>query len=66
MEHLALSEKGEEFLDTIVTGDETWANYYTPETKEQSKQWRYTHFTKVKKFKREKSAGKVMATVFRD
>ncbi|CAF4888914.1 unnamed protein product [Pieris macdunnoughi] len=62
----SFEEEGEEFLDSIVTGDETWAHYYTPETKEQSKQWRHTHWPKVKKFKQEKSAGKVMATVFWD
>ncbi|UYV67791.1 hypothetical protein LAZ67_5002075 [Cordylochernes scorpioides] len=33
---------GEEFLDSIVTGDETWVHYTTPETKEQSKQWKHT------------------------
>jgi len=60
----SFEEEGEEFLDSIVTGNETWAHYYTPETKEQSKQWRHTHSPKVKKFKQEKSAGKVMATVF--
>ncbi|UYV74964.1 hypothetical protein LAZ67_12001915 [Cordylochernes scorpioides] len=27
---------GEEFLDSIVTGDETWVHYTTPEIKEQS------------------------------
>ncbi|GFX77800.1 HTH_48 domain-containing protein [Trichonephila clavipes] len=31
----------EEFLDSIVTGDETWVHYTTPETKEQSKQWKH-------------------------
>ncbi|UYV68362.1 SLC18A1 [Cordylochernes scorpioides] len=33
---------GEEFLDSIVTGDVTWVHYNTPETKEQSKQWKHT------------------------
>ncbi|UYV69084.1 hypothetical protein LAZ67_6002319 [Cordylochernes scorpioides] len=33
---------GEELLDSIVTGDETWVHYTTPETKEQSKQWKHT------------------------
>lgn len=59
-------EEGEDFLDSIVTGDETWAHHYTPETKAQSKQWRHPTSPKPKKFKTEKSAGKVMATVFWD
>src|SRR5436190_20561182 len=28
-----------EFLRRFVTVDETWIHHYTPETKEQSKQW---------------------------
>jgi len=59
-------EEGEDFLDSLVTGDETWAHHYTPETKEQSKQWRHTTSPKPKKFKTTLSAGKVMATVFWD
>lgn len=62
----SFEDKGEEFLDSIVTGDETWAHYYTPEMKEQSKQWRHSNSPKPKKFKQEKSAGKIMATVFWD
>ncbi|KAI6660739.1 Transposase [Oopsacas minuta] len=30
----------EDFLDRIVTGDETWFYYYEPESKTQSKQWK--------------------------
>jgi hypothetical protein len=26
-----------------VTGDETWVFYHTPESKQQSLQWHYTH-----------------------
>ncbi|XP_039618307.1 protein GVQW3-like, partial [Polypterus senegalus] len=33
----------EAFLDSIVTGDETWVGHYTPESKRQSQQWRHTH-----------------------
>lgn len=44
-------EQGEEFLDSIVTGDETWISYTTPETKRQSMQWRYTHSPSAKKFR---------------
>lgn len=31
-------EEGDDFLDSIVTRDETWAHHYTSETKQQSKQ----------------------------
>ncbi|UYV78609.1 hypothetical protein LAZ67_16002137 [Cordylochernes scorpioides] len=42
-------EEGEEYLDSIVTGDETWAHHYTPETKNQSKQWRHPTSPKAEK-----------------
>jgi hypothetical protein len=37
------AQEGNEFLDCIVTGDETWGFYHTPESKQQSLQWRHTH-----------------------
>lgn len=55
-----------EFLRRFVTVDETWIHWYTPETKEQSKQWIQTGERAPKKAKTVKSAGKVMATVFWD
>lgn len=56
----------EGLLDSIVTGDETWAFHFTPETKEKSKQWRHSWSPVTKKFKQTPSAGKIMATVFWD
>ena len=45
-------EEGGEFLDRIVTGDETWVQFVNAETKEQSKQWTHTYSpNKPKKFK---------------
>ena len=38
------AEQGEEFLDSIVTDDETWVHYTTPETKEKSRHWRHSNF----------------------
>jgi hypothetical protein len=35
------AQEGDEFLDSIVTGDETWGFHYTPESKQQSLQWRH-------------------------
>jgi len=49
-----------------VTVDETWIHWYTPETKEQSKQWTSPGEPAQKKAKTVPSAGKVMATVFWD
>jgi hypothetical protein len=35
------AEEGDEFLDSIVTGDEIWGFHYTPESKQKSLQWRH-------------------------
>jgi hypothetical protein len=37
------AQERDEFLDSIVTGDETWDFHHTPESKQQSMQWRHTH-----------------------
>ena len=54
------------FLDSIVTTDETWVHYFTPESKRSSMQWRHPESPKPKKAKTTFSAGKVMATIFWD
>lgn len=56
----------DEFLRRFVTVDETWVHHYTPETKQQSKQWVEAGSSAPKKAKVVPSAGKVMATVFWD
>ena len=48
-----------------ITVDETWIHHYTPETKEQSKQWVFEGERGPKKTKTMKSPGKVKATGFR-
>jgi len=53
-----------EFLRRYVTVDETWIHWYTPETKEQSKQWTSPGEPGPKKAKTVPSVGKGMATVF--
>jgi len=58
--------EGDGFLGRIVTGDETWAHYYQPETKNVSKEWRHTSSPKQKTFRTQPSAGKVMPTLFWD
>jgi len=55
-----------EFLRRFVTVDETWIYWYTPETKEQSKQWTSPGEPAPKKVKTVPPAGKVLATVFWD
>jgi hypothetical protein len=37
------AQEGDEFLDSIVTGDETWVFHHTPESKQQSLQWHHSH-----------------------
>ena len=60
------ADENDNFLDSIVTGDETWAFHFTTETKQQSREWLDSSSPKPRKFKRTKSADKVMATVFWD
>jgi hypothetical protein len=62
----AYETDGKEFLDSIVTGDETWVHYTTLETKQQSRQWKRPDSLKPRKFKQTLSAGKVMANFFWD
>ncbi|KAJ8891596.1 hypothetical protein PR048_004124 [Dryococelus australis] len=62
---LRYADTGEEFLNQIVTGDETWIHFDNEETKLQSQQWIHTHSqNKPKKFKGPFSNKKQMATVF--
>lgn len=55
-----------DFVRRFITMDETWIHHYTPETKEQSKQWLEAGSSAPKKAKAVLSAGKVMASVFWD
>ena len=56
----------DEFLSKIVTGDETWIYLFDPENKIQSKEWLPKGSDGPKKFKADRSAKKLMATVFWD
>jgi oligoribonuclease (3'-5' exoribonuclease) len=58
--------EGDEFLDSIVTGDETWVFHHIPESKQQLMEWCHTHSALIKKFKTSNSINRVMATVFWD
>ena len=60
------AQEGDEFLDSIVTGEETWVFHHTPESKQQSLQWRHTHSPRTKKFKISNSVKIIMASVLWD
>ena len=63
---LEQSQRDKTFFQRLITGDETWIHHYEPESKRQSMEWRHTSSPQPKKFKAQKSAGKIMATVFWD
>lgn len=54
------------FLQTIVTGDETWVYAYDPETKMQSSEWHTSSSPRPKKSRHVKSKTKVMLIAFFD
>ncbi|GBP36043.1 Putative uncharacterized protein FLJ37770 [Eumeta japonica] len=54
----------DEICDRIVTVDETWVRQYDPESKQDSMQWTKKGERPPKKFKVQKSASKLMATIF--
>ncbi|GFU16885.1 histone-lysine N-methyltransferase SETMAR [Trichonephila clavipes] len=58
-------KEGDQFLERIVTGDETWVSHITPESQRQSMEWRHTNSPVRAKAKRTISTRKVMATEFR-
>ena len=55
-----------DFIDRVVTQDETQVHHFEPELKMQSMQWKHPCSPPPKKFKRDSLAGKVMASVFWD
>jgi len=44
--------------------DETWLYHYDPETKQQSMEWRHSGSPRSKIFRLQKSAGKVLVSIF--
>ena len=55
-----------DFLSRLVTMGETLLYHYDPETKQQSMEWRHSGSPRPKKFRVQKSAGKVLASIFWD
>jgi histone-lysine N-methyltransferase SETMAR len=55
-----------DFVHWFITMDETWIHDWTPESKQQSKQWTEARCSAPKKTRLVPAAGKVMASVFWD
>ena len=60
------AEMDQNFMDGIITGDETWAYRYDLETKHQSLQWKSPKSPRPKKVHQVCSKVKVMLIVFFD
>jgi len=59
-------ESDSNFLNTVITGDESWVYRYDPETKAQSSQWKQSSSPRPKKAWQVCSNVKVLLTVFLD
>jgi len=59
-------ESDSNFLNTVITGDESWVYGYDPETKAQSSQWTHSSSPRPKKARQVRSNVKVLLTVFLD
>lgn len=58
-----LEELSSNFLDWLVTMDETWVHHYNSDTKEHFKEWKHFVSPRPKKF-RVKNCGKILSLVF--
>ncbi|GBM88680.1 hypothetical protein AVEN_68640-1 [Araneus ventricosus] len=61
-----MADRDPNFLQTIVTGDETWCLRYDPEGKRHSMEWRGRGSPKRKKSRSDKSRIKTVLVVFFD
>jgi hypothetical protein len=52
---LGNANSGPDFLNTVITGDETWVYGYDHETKMQSSQWKHPSSLRQKKKKHGRS-----------
>jgi len=52
------------FPSQLMTMDETWLYHYDPETKQQSMEWQHSGSPHHKKFRVQKSARKILASIF--
>jgi len=51
------------FLSRLMTMDETWLYHYNPETNQLSMEWPHSGSLRPKKFRLQKSAGRVLASI---
>lgn len=65
-ELLDLIENDPDFLNSVVTGDESWIFEYDPESKRQSSEWHTSESPRPKKARMSKSRVKTMLIVFFD
>ncbi|GFU65556.1 histone-lysine N-methyltransferase SETMAR [Trichonephila clavipes] len=63
---IRFKEEGDDMLSQTVTGDETLISHITPESKQQSMEWRHTSSPVKVKAKQTLSKRKIMATMFWD
>ena len=59
-------KKDSNFLELLVTGDETWIPFRSVESKLSSQQWKHKDSPTPRKFKVQPSAGKMMYIIFWD
>ena len=60
---LQTTDGNPEYLNTVITGDESWVYGYDPETKAQSSQWKHSSSPRPKNARQMRSKTKVMLTV---
>jgi hypothetical protein len=58
------NEEGSNFLQRVITGDESWIYEYDPETKRQSEEWKHGCLPRSKKVCKSCSKIKIMLIVF--
>ncbi len=66
IELVCSQEDPNEFMKTIITGDETWISTHEPETKKESMAWTKSSQPRLKKPLQYSSAKRTMLTVFFD
>jgi hypothetical protein len=63
---IAMAYAGKNFLNKIMTGDETWCFAFDPETKRQCSEWFGKTFPRLKKAKFQRTRIKTMLIIFFD
>uniref|UniRef100_A0A0P4VYL2 Uncharacterized protein n=1 Tax=Scylla olivacea TaxID=85551 RepID=A0A0P4VYL2_SCYOL len=63
-EMLKCASQDQNFMNTIITGNETWAYSYDPETKLQSSQWKQPSLPRPKKVRQVRNSVKLSMTCF--